>query len=560
MAQVPQAQPQSQALAPLRTNAPQAAPTAEAAGAGAQQEQAAAGSVLKTAQSMQIDAANEANEARLVELRNAANQWELDNVYGPKGAINRRGKDAFGVQEDLNKSFNSFMADQSKTLVNDSQRKGAQQFALARLDQYDNWAQRHTAEQVEAYKKALFADSVESSKTRAAANPSSVATEQAFIDRQVVQNFQGFDPETVNRELQKNRSDMYLRVLSNMTASKDYKTAQKFYDAHESEMDGDVKLNHILPMLAEQRMRTDAATKSDSILSQSGSLAEALPKVDAIKDPEVKKRVTQDVREHFSLRTAALEELQKTNMINASNILQQTPNMAAVPPALLTPLLPTQRAELEARAKQISSGTAPSTDWGLYYELRGQAGSKDEKDAFMKTNLMQYRSKLADSEFKELTSLQDGQKKGDRVVMDKLAGYDNKFSVVRSAMNQAGLDVNADPKTDEGKYVINVRRMVDTEEADTVSASGGKPLTPAQYNDIVSRVMVKSLTDPSSYFKRKMAAYQVLPGQNFGVDIKDIPSKDKAEIVRSLSSRGLPTDDQAVIHLYMDNVNRLVGK
>ena len=83
-----------------------------------------------------------ANRIRMYEETRAFNEWSRVNLYdGKTGALSKRGKDAFGTFDEVQKSYDKFKAERRKGLATEEQRIA---FQGLDLEYEDHWKRRIT--------------------------------------------------------------------------------------------------------------------------------------------------------------------------------------------------------------------------------------------------------------------------------------------------------------------------------------------------------------------------------------------------------------------------------
>lgn len=292
------------------------APTS-AFGGGPGVEQVAQGVSQLTKAASQIAQAEQekANQMRMLEERRAMNEWETTNIYDPKtGASSRRGKNAFGIPDDLKSSFDAFIADREKGLSNDEQRLAFRQLSGSRWESVSKWAQTHVAQESERAEKLEYDASLESSKERGSTDPRNAPLEVGFLRQQVMQRAkkEGWGKEQIHQAVQKEESDLHGRAVKKMLAEGQDSTARHYFDGVKPRLDPD-KATEI-----ENWLRVREKTRAD----QSDALA-----LMKLRDPwkYLKKigetqaqplDVTADATKSFEARGLYIDEMKKKHGVN----------------------------------------------------------------------------------------------------------------------------------------------------------------------------------------------------------------------------------------------------
>jgi hypothetical protein len=147
-----------------------------------------------------------------------------------------------------------------------------------------------------------------------------------------------------------------------------------------------------------------------------------------------------------------------------------------------------QKAMIEYVDK-LNKGEKPETDWRLYAGLLDQA--RTDRQKFASTNVLNYRNRLADPEFKQLLDLQMGIKGGNPDAYDHFQTTDEAIDT-RLRMGPYKIDPKDKDKQDQVGYVkTQVQRALAREQ----EAKGGKPLS-LEDRDRVIDATLKDTIDP----------------------------------------------------------------
>jgi hypothetical protein len=149
--------------------------------------------------------------------------------------------------------------------------------------------------------------------------------------------------------------------------------------------------------------------------------------------------------------------------------------------------------EMIGYVDKLNKGEKPETDWGVYAGLLQTA--RDPKE-LAKIDLMMYRNKLADPEFKQLLEMQLGLKgKGDPDAYDT-------FQTTDEAINFRLRQRNVDPsdKGDESlKKVGQLKTIIQHELASEQRAKNGQKLDVQTRDGVIDRVLNREI-DPKAGF------------------------------------------------------------
>jgi hypothetical protein len=212
----------------------------------------AAGPAVVARNSMQdltnygLQAADDAHRLRMSQLdREFWEEWERPAIDDPKtGAVNRRGRAAFGLSGDLDKSLEKYAVEKRKSLATDRQRLDFDDFVARRRMQVVDWANKHEGREMRAFEEGEHVAGIESSKDRAAlrGDPQTVAEEVAKLKFRVgsLAVMNGWGPEVTAREIRNHETELHGRVLNGMLKAGDVARAKAYFERYGAGMDPDV--------------------------------------------------------------------------------------------------------------------------------------------------------------------------------------------------------------------------------------------------------------------------------------------------------------------------------
>lgn len=183
-------------------------------------------------------------------------------------------------------------------------------------------------------------------------------------------------------------------------------------------------------------------------------------------------------------------------------------------------------------ADGLSKGKEPQTDWGLFYEL-----SRDPA-TLRGVNLMAVRDKLADTEFKQLMTMQQAAGKE-----QSLTALQTPMALVTQFAREAGINTTGKNKKDAeklGRITADVQANITAAEQ-----AKGKKLTAEEMRAVVAQSFVKVQVDRPYWFNTEKPAALLDPAERLV-----IPDAERTQIVDALKRNGRPTDEQTIQALY----------
>lgn len=183
-------------------------------------------------------------------------------------------------------------------------------------------------------------------------------------------------------------------------------------------------------------------------------------------------------------------------------------------------------------ADGLSKGKEPQTDWGLFYELSSDPAT------LRSVNLMAVRDKLADTEFKQLMTMQQAAGKE-----QSLTALQTPMALVTQFAREAGINTTGKNKRDAeklGRITADVQANITAAEQEK-----GKKLTADEMRAVVASSFVKVQVDRPYWFNTEKPAALVDP-----TDRLVIPDTERVKIVDALKRNGKPTDENTIQALY----------
>lgn len=198
----------------------------------------------------------------------------------------------------------------------------------------------------------------------------------------------------------------------------------------------------------------------------------------------------------------------------------------------------------EGRKQIMDYKPGRPTDQEVYYRARDEIVSGNE------LNLLGMRAKLSDTDFQELTKLQQDRREKGAEATSSIGSNDDIF---KEALRNAGIDPNAKAGKSDAKSVAAARRYVDT-QIRALEQDQGKKATPDQVQKVVDRAFIQGEVPGSGFmgmFSSKKRAFEREPGDQVIVrDIKQIPADEHQQIVEALKRHGRVPNDADILKLF----------
>lgn len=485
-------------------------------------------------------------------------------MYDPKsGAMTRKGKDAFGVGEEYTQQFNEGADEIQASLTNEDQRQMYNKIKENELRDLDTNLTKHTFQQAQAYEQQTTEASIAATREDAVLNyqdpgkvQNSLAMQKSLIMAQAERS--GVAPETAMMAVKSAESKTHEAVVNRMLANGQDLAASEYYKNIKGSMLADDTIQ-LEKALEEGSLRGTSQREAMAIASKTGSLSQALAQVDKIQDPKIQDATRERVKQRFQEREQAQELAAKQSFHSAYSMAESAKREGrnirdSIPPDMYERMTPSQKGVIAALANKDTI----ETSWDEYYNLKTMAGSSQLRDKFMKTDLLLYRAKLGDSEFKELVNAQTEARKGNTETLD---GFQTDQQIVNGALAEAGIDPTPKHGSEDAKKVNMFRRRVD-EEMRKQQQITGKKLSNQEIQSVADGLMVQGITEKGFFWDTKKRVFEIDPttDKDFEFEAKSIPPVERQKIESALRSKGIKVNDDNVMRLYARKIAGQVVK
>ncbi len=527
-----------------------AAPTEETFGVSGGNKLAAVGGQIYADEILKQD------QIAVMEADRKLSDWEQKRLYDPKdGALAKRGKDAFGLGDVVSQDFEKASGEIRSSLTTERQRQAFDRQSETRRRDIGGTINKHTFGEVRKFDDTETENYLLNSRQAAvkAASTGDLARVGTEVDRQIASvtdyaNRNGLGTEYIKQKTAQAKSDTHVGVVESLLAAGNDQLAKEYADKVKPEIAGD-DIAKVDKWLKEGTTRGESQRQADTIMASTKSRDEAMNEAIKIKDPTIRDAVEDRVNRYYSIKKQAENENKEKIMTDAANIIDRTGSTNSISPSVWTSLSVTERTSLEQYAKRKAKGDAEKTDWATYYELMSLGSSQDTREAFARTNLLEYKHKLGNTEFKQLTDLQASIRKGDGKADEKLDGFRTNQQIVDDTLRQAGLDPTPKSSSDN-KSVASFRRAVDGAVA-AEERRKGKKLTNDEVQSIADNLVIKGKVPGSGWiWDTEKRAFELSEGESLVVKPKDIPVVERRKIEAALRKHNRQVTDQSVLDLY----------
>jgi hypothetical protein len=553
-----------------------AALTPEAAGVGAGKAISAAAALYYEDELLRQD------QVAFLEADRKLSEWENKTLYDPQaGALNKRGKDAFGLPDTVGSEYQKMVDDTRKGLSTERQRIAFDRAAEARRDGINKTLSRHVFQEARKFEEAETENYVLNAQQAAVANyhdPDRVALEIERARAAVVgfAKRNGLGAEYTKQKMAQIVSNTHVNVIDRFLANGQDQGAQKYFDANRGVIAGDdiAKVEQKLQIATAEgeglrgaiAVWDKSGPKSDLDPVQGDKLFKDAEGLYA-DNPRLLKSVKQHLTERMNLHNSAQRERAEASASKVWVAVEQRAPLARIqmmPEYLALP--GKQRNEITQFVIQRGRSDqqwadAHGSDGATYYNLFSQATTPALQETFAQTNLLDYRTKLSKGEFTRLVELQGAIRKGDEKNLAKLTASER---VQTQMVNEALISMKLDPTPNEKSpkhvrdNVVAFKRTV-REAVAALEARQGKNATDEQVQGIVDAFVIEGVTKPGVLWNDTKRVYQLQPGEDIIIKPTDVPRSERAKIEAALRANNRAVTDEAVTELYRQKLLRMRG-
>lgn len=485
---------------------------------------------------------NDADQVAAMEAENKLIAYQNKFLYDPKdGMINKKGKDAFNLQNDLDESFSKTNAEIANSLSNPVQKAMFEKAAVSRRADMEVQTNKYMSAQIQQYDD----ETTQANITAEMNNAMNVYQDPDLLAKSMIRqqdaivafgNRHGLSPEVVKGKIDETFSKTHSSVISRMLTNGDDIAAENYYNANKDGILGTQK-EAVEKELEVGSTRGKAMRFTDDVVSKGMSESQAYAEAAKIENPKVREATEQRISKVFNMKNEAEQERQKSLVQSAADYFDKRGNLDDPKfVKIVAAMTPENRKALNS---YIDSN--PIRDDGvLYYKLRQMAEDPSTRDAFSKHDLTKELPNLSRDNWNKLITLQEGVKKKDGKADKQLDGALSDSQVIQDSFVAAGFD----PKNKQ-EYA-NYRQMID-EEIQHATEAKGKKLTNQEIRSIAEKHTLQKIQSSSFFglFNSEQADFQV--------SIDQLSDKEIADAKKLLTKKGMTPNDKNVLKVYIAN-------
>ncbi len=500
-------------------------------------------------------AKHDADQLSILDADRQLAQAETELLYAPQtGAINKKGKDAFGVHDEVMQSLESRTKEIEEGLKNETQRAAFRQRLAVRQSDIDRQLQKHVSSEIQSYDSQTTESYLANERDAAIANYHDPQRVQDSISRQQYEimthaDRNGLPDEWVKQKTVEATSSTHAGIVSRMLANGQDREAKGYFEANRDNFSGKHSAE-IEKDLEEGSLRGESQRQSDDIFNKySGSLSQAMEKAREIDEPKLRDEVVGRIKDRFALKEAEKRQWLEGLHKGATDIIDRTGNVDEIPREQWRQFSLSERSALKNYARTKAEGLPVETDWQEYTAMKLMAANPSTRKEFMQTNINALRPRLGDSEYKELVSIKADLLKGK--TPEELDDFRSKDQIVNGVLLSAGIDASPKEGSDDAKKSLDFKNAV-AAEVRTLQKQTGKKATNEDVQRITDNLMIEGVTERRWWWSdKKKRLFELSPDdKSFEIEAKDVPQVERTKIEEALRRRGIAASDDKVLELY----------
>lgn len=504
------------------------------------------------------------DQVALLDAENQLGTLERELLYGQQGGVlTQRGKNALQAAETARARWAEGRARIEQGLRGDAQLLAFRRRAISRELDFRTTTERYVRGEIDRYDQDTTTAALAQIENDALTNAADKERLRSAIQTMgaIVRDYgqrRGLPREAIEGEIATRTSAIHQGVIAGLLSRGADQSAQAYYEANREAMTATDR-TRMDGALAEGSARGASQREADRIGSEETTLTGALGLARSITDPTVRQMTESRLRQMFQDRDEAERDAASAALKEATGIIERSRRVTAVPPALWTSLGLGERAALRRYAEQLSTGVRPDTDWRRYYTLKSEAADPQSRPSFLKRDLMIERSRLAESEWKELVGLQTAMKADSPKAALEVTAYMTTEQIVTASMRAAGLEPSVSAKGPAGRRAARFRQAVQ-QQLQTIVDTKGRRATARETQEVVDDLLVEGLVSGSGIFglfPDRRRAFERSPSERLTAIAGSIPATDRALIEDALTQAGQAVTEAAVVRLYEKRLNSL---
>jgi len=517
---------------------------------------AAIGDLAMKANSLIMQEKQKADDIAAFDSITRLKEKKMDLLVNEKtGALNQKGKNAFGLPDTVPQEFDKYGQEVIDGLGNDQQRELVRRHLANEHADINDKLQVHVARERESYDKQVTTDGVKTLQNEALLNyqdervvKSNLGLMQAAIMKAGERN-----GVPVEAAVQEETARVHESIIDRHLAHGNDLAAKAYFEKNKTQLGA--RLEDVEKVLEAEGSRGESQRQTALIVNQTGDLGHALELARNIENPNIQDMTVSRVKEHFGAKKAAIEERSENQLNGVLKQLELSKGRYEFPSKMLGTMKTEHIKAFELRKKQLMSGEDAAPNGMDFYDLRTRAATPELQDGFKNEYLLKYAAKMPPSELSKLIEIQADLRKGSGK-SDKILGqFRTQNETINSVLTAHKIDVSPKPGSADSTLVEKMRTQVELDSVQFASDTGKAP-TNADIQKMAERYLVKVTLKEHWYGDEKAPRLLLRLNQSGTIKFGDIPSGDRDEVEAALRLERAPVSPEAIEKRYNLYMNR----
>lgn len=504
-----------------------------------------------------------ADQVAVLEADRKLSDLENELMYAPEtGALNRRGKDAFELPEQVMTEYERRAAEIEGELGGERQRQAFQRRRMARRNDINRSLQRHVAGEMQRYEAAETEAYVANARSAAVANfddPERVGLEiarqrAAFVDHA---ERNGMPAEWTRQKIIESESATHADVVERMLGQGDDLRAAAYFEANKDGLAG-ADLQRVEKAVTEGSRLGESRRQADAILTEhSEDIAGALEAAGQISDTQVADATRTRIRQFFADQRAAEKQVHEQALETAQQAVEGGENPLDLSPSVRNNLTSAELSALETRYRQVNEGIEPTNDarkWLAFREL----SSRDLQNMSSAELYAQYRPKLDNSHWDRAVELWSASQpgNGDSAKLSSTITFKDR---VDNTLRTSGIIPADKTPSQMNRNQAEIYARFEQEAASAVEQfeigqlNGNRKATGDEIQQIIDEMVMRKVFVDRSFRTDPELPTAVLTDEQRGnayVPIDAVPQAERNRIENLIRSQGRPVRRDTVQRAY----------
>jgi hypothetical protein len=510
-------------------------------------------------------AKQDADQVAVLDADRQISEYETKRLYDPKtGALNKKGKDAFGVSESTMTALEKDASEIEGTLSNNSQKMAFRQRFASRATEVNRTLERHVGAEMAEYDQVQTKAFKENRLNYALTNFQDMDLVEKSIQESQGATLDWAKRNGVSKDAQdmvllQDSSEISLGVINQMLDNNMYSDARDFFKENKEHFTAKdiAKANDLLKV---GTLKGESMAKANEIFGKAKSLTEARSMLKDIKDnPELYDATEDRITNLYAKQKQAKEFDEGNRYDRAFDIAEKAKSVDAIPTALWASLSGEDHIKIR-KAMNDPDSVAANSD--AYLNAKMMAATPELRKEFLETSPAKLRGQVTPSELKDIMSDWTGLKNKDPATAAKLDGYYTKDQIEKSMLLEAGIDVEKIKPGSKDAKLLDQYKSYASRQVAARQRELGRELNNEELRGEINMALQEGMTSKGWFGNNKPKRVFQLVGdeEQFVIPIDEIPAPDKLKIVNYLKSRKQPVTDEAIADKYSKYLRGLNGK